>query len=97
MESVFLAISGFLAIYSWHYAIRKKLISDKVTRIEQNSTYLKLLPEPIVAVLTFPFAWFGADIWTLAWLLLIPVSWILKRYRLHLKFVALKEEDKNKG
>src|SRR5210317_1358741 len=30
MESVFLAISGFLALWSWHYAIKNKLISKHV-------------------------------------------------------------------
>jgi hypothetical protein len=92
MESITLALSGFLSIYSWHYAIKNKLISDIVTRTEQDSVYLKLLPEPIVALLTLPLATFGADIWTLGWLLLIPVGWLLKRYRVHLKFLALKEE-----
>jgi hypothetical protein len=46
-----------------------------------------------VAAATFPFAVFGADIWTLAWLLLIPVSWLLKKYRSRLKFLALKDEE----
>ncbi len=95
MESVTLSLSGFLSIYSWHYAIKKGLVSDKVTRLEQNTVYLKLMPEPVVAVLTLPFAIFGPDIWTLAWLLLIPVSWLLKKYRHHLKFLALKEEGNN--
>jgi uncharacterized membrane protein len=81
LESVFLAISGFLGLWSWHYAIRNKLISDKLSKEEQSKVYLKLTPEPVVSVLSFPFAIFGPDIWTLSWLLLIPVGYIAKRLR----------------
>ena len=81
MESVFLALSGFFALWSWHYAIKNKLISKNLTKNEQGNVYLKLMPEPIVSVLSFPFAAFGPDIWTLSWLMLIPVGYILKRIR----------------
>jgi len=81
MESVFLALSGFFALWSWHYAIRSKLISKNLSKDEQDMVYLKLMPEPIVSVLSFPFAAFGPDIWTLSWLLLIPVGYLLKYYR----------------
>ena len=81
MESIFLAISGFFAIWSWHYAIKNSLISKNLTKEDQGNVYLKLMPEPIVSVLSFPFAAFGADVWTLSWLLLIPVGYILKRIR----------------
>ena len=81
MESVFLAISGFIGIWSWHYAIKNNLNSEHVDLKEQNQVYLKIMPEPIVSVLSFPFAVFGPDIWTLSWLMLIPVGYILKRYR----------------
>jgi len=81
MESVFLALAGFLAVWSWHYAIKNNLTTSTLTSIEEDQVYLKLFPEPIVAVLSFPFAAFGPDIWTLSWLLLIPVGIILKRVR----------------
>lgn len=79
MESVFLALSGFLGLWSWHYAIKNKLISNTLVKDEQDKVYLKLMPEPIVSVLSFPFAAFGADIWTLSWLLLIPVGYFSKK------------------
>jgi len=81
MESVFLALSGFLGLWSWHYAIKNNLISDAIKKDEQDKVYLKLMPEPIVSVLSFPFAAFGPDIWTLSWLLLIPVGYISKKMR----------------
>jgi len=78
-----------------HYAIKKGLVNDKVTRVKQDSVYLKLMPEPIVAAMTFPFAAFGPKIWTLSWLLLIPVTWLSKKYRHRMKFLALKEEKES--
>ena len=91
MESVFLALAGFISIWCWYYSIKKGLVTDKVDLNEENSVYLKLMPEPITSVLTFPFAYFGPDIWTLSWLLLIPVSMITKRIR---KRMILKQVDK---
>lgn len=81
MQSAFLAIAGFLSVYSWHYTVKNKLVSDAPTVGEIDELYLKLMPEPIVSVLTLPLAWFGPLVWTLGWLLLIPIGWGLKKYR----------------
>lgn len=97
MESIFLFLSGLFAVWSWHYAIRNNLLSASVTPIERRGVYLKLMPEPIVSILTLPFAVYGPDIWTLAWLMLIPVTWLLKKYRYRLNFLALKEEEDKKS
>ena len=79
MQSIFLAIAGFLSVYSWHYALKKDLVSDAPTKKEKEDMYIKLLPEPVVSVLTIPLAFFGPGIWTLGWLLLIPAGWIVKK------------------
>jgi len=81
MESAFLALAGLFSILSWAYAIENNLLSDNVSVDEKRAVYLKLMPEPIVSVLSFPFAIYGPNIWTLSWLMLIPVSIILKRLR----------------
>lgn len=85
LESISLAIAGGLGVWAWHYANQRKLISDKISELEKDKTYLKLMPEPITSVLTIPFAAFGPDIWTASWLLMIPVSYILKRIRIRMK------------
>ncbi len=85
LESLSLAIAGGIGVWAWHHANKQNLISDKVTELEKDKTYLKLMPEPITSILTFPFAVFGPDIWTISWLLMIPVSWILKKIRKNLK------------
>jgi len=85
MESIFLAIAGFLGIYGWYYAEKNKLTSGTMTEEERDKAYLKMLPEPITALLTIPFAFFGPGIWTAAWLLMIPVTKITKEVRQKLK------------
>ncbi len=85
MESIFLAFAGFLGVYGWYYAEKNKLTSGTMSEQEQDKAYLKMLPEPITAVLTIPFAFFGPNIWTAAWLLMIPVGMITKRVRQKLK------------
>ena len=92
LQSSFLALAGILSVWSWHYALKNDLVSDAPTKVENSNMYLKLMPEPIVSVLTLPFALFGPDIWSLSWLLLIPIGWALKRYRSRLKFMSVKEE-----
>ena len=96
MQSLFLAIAGFLSVWSWHYALKNNLVSDAPTNLEKETMYIKFLPEPLVSVLTFPLAWFGAGVWTLGWLLLIPIGWAVKKYRHNLKFLSLKEEEDEK-
>jgi len=92
MQSLFLAIAGILSVASWHYAVKNNLISDAPSSIEKQTLYIKLIPEPLVSLLTFPLAWFGPTVWTLGWLLLIPIGWGLKKYRNHLSFMAVKDQ-----
>jgi len=85
LESVSLAIAGGIGVWAWDYANKRQLFSDKLSDLEVDKTYLKLMPEPITSILTIPFAVFGPDIWTMSWLLMIPVSYILKRIRKRMK------------
>jgi len=85
LESVSLAIAGGIGVWAWHYANKRQLFTDKLSDLEVDKTYLKLMPEPITSILTIPFAVFGPGIWTLSWLLMIPVSYILKRIRKRMK------------
>ena len=80
MQSLFLALAGFLSVGSWHYALKNNLVSDAPTKLEKETMYIKFLPEPVVSLITFPLAWFGPGIWTLGWLLLIPAGWLAKKF-----------------
>ena len=95
MQSMFLAIAGFLALFSWHYSLKKGLVGDAPSQLEKESMYITLMPEPIVSVLTFPLALFGPLVWTLGWLLLLPIGWILKKYRSRLDLIAKNHDDTN--
>ncbi len=53
-------------------------MSEDPTELEKDKMYIKFMPEPIVSVLTFPLAYFGPLVWTLGWLLLIPVGYLSK-------------------
>ncbi len=79
LQSAFLAVAGFLAVWSWHYAVKNNLLSEAPSKQEKDDLYIKLMPEPVVSLLTFPLAWIGPGAWTLGWLLLIPVGWIVKK------------------
>lgn len=92
MQSFTLALAGFLSVWSWYYALKNNLVSEAPSNEEKETMYLKFLPEPIVSALTFPLAYFGPGIWTLGWLLLIPVGWGLKKYRRRIKFLNLNDD-----
>lgn len=79
MESIFLALAGAMSVLGWRYAVKNGLVDQSLSDEERYEVYLKLLPEPIVSLLTFPFAFVGPDVWTASWLLLIPVTIIVRR------------------
>ena len=79
MQSIFLALSGFMSVAGWYYAVNNGLVIESISTEEKQEVYLKLMPEPIVSLLTFPFAFIGPGAWTASWLLLIPVTMISRR------------------
>jgi len=81
MESVFLALAGFVGAFNWRYAKSVGLTSDQISEQEELDLFYKVLPEPIASLITLPFAVFGPGIWTLAFLSIFPVGWILKAIR----------------
>lgn len=93
LQSLFLAVAGFLSVYCWNYSLKNEMVSDAPSEIERETLYLKLIPEPVVSLCTLPLAYFGPLVWTLGWLLLIPVGWGLKKYRHHLTFIHQQKTD----
>jgi len=91
LQSIFLAIAGFLSVFSWHYALKNNLDGEDLSELEKDKMYVKLMPEPIVSVLTIPLAYFGPLVWTLGWLALIPVGYLAKVVQKKMK--AKKQED----
>jgi len=93
MESIFLALAGFIGAFSWRYARKQLLTSNQITDDEELSIFYSLLPEPLASLFTLPFASFGPGIWTLSFLIIIPIGYVLKLMRKRLE--AKKAESPN--
>ena len=81
MESIFLALAGFIGVFNWHYARLNGLTSDQIDKNEETAVLFSLLPEPIASLFTLPFAVLGPNIWTIAFLSIIPITWVLNRMK----------------
>ncbi len=80
MQSVTLGLMGATAFLIWWYASTdRRLLSDELTAEEIIESRVRLLPEPVTAALTIPFAFLGSGWWELSWLLYLPIAYILKR------------------
>jgi succinate dehydrogenase hydrophobic anchor subunit len=85
MESIFLALTGFTGAFNWHFARRHGLTSENITDDEELSIFYSLLPEPLASLFTLPFAAFGPGIWTISFLVIIPIGYVLKLMRKRLE------------
>ena len=79
MESIFLALAGFVGVINWVYARRNGLTSDQINEEEEITILFKLLPEPTASMISLPFAVFGPDIWTISFLSILPLTYIYNR------------------
>ena len=79
MESIFLALAGFVGVINWVYARRNGLTSDQINEEEEITILFKLLPEPTASLISLPFAVFGPDIWTISFLSILPLTYIYNR------------------
>lgn len=78
-ESIAVFLIGALGAAAWLHARRKGLIREGVLPKETAGVQLEALTEPIVALVTLPFAYVGEVSWNLAWLAYIPVAALLRR------------------
>ena len=70
MQSLSLALAGFLAGAAWKYASRnRRLVSDDISDGDIQSLSTRTLAEPVSAVITLPFAFVGPVAWELSWLI----------------------------
>jgi succinate dehydrogenase hydrophobic anchor subunit len=85
MESIFLALAGFTAAFNWFYATRNGLTSENIIKDEELSMFYSFLPEPLASLFTLPFASFGPGVWTISFLIIIPIGYVLKLMRKRLE------------
>lgn len=70
-ESIAAALMGGLGLASWLYATKdRRLVADTVTEQDTRRLTARLLPGPVVAVLTIGIAFLGSLWWTLSWFVL---------------------------
>jgi len=81
MESIFLSLAGFIGIFNWMYARKNNLTSDQINDNEERSILYQILPEPLAALFSLPFATISPKAWTLSFLIIIPLGYFLKLLR----------------
>jgi hypothetical protein len=78
-ESVAVALIGLAAAGAWRWARRKKLVREGLSREDRVGIQLEAFTEPVAALITLPFAYVGELAWNLSWLVIIPVTAVLRR------------------
>lgn len=82
LESCTAALTGLCAAIAWRYGIKnRRLIQPDVDDFNAQKILDNVMAEPLAAIFTIPFAFAGPWAWEASWLLLIPVGFILKRFR----------------
>jgi len=77
MESIFLALAGFIGVYNWVYARKNNLTSDQIDETEEKAIFYQILPEPLAALFSLPFATMSPGAWTISFLIIIPLGYFL--------------------
>lgn len=86
VQSLAAALVGFLSASAWWYASKDKhLLSPDVSDAEIGALRLRVLAEPLTAVLTFGLAFVSPFLWELGWLAYPLFAWLLRRAGIHEK------------
>lgn len=79
-QSVSAALVGFLAAAAWWYASQnRRLLDTEISDDEVLALRLRVLAEPLTAVLTIAVAFLGPWLWELAWFSYPVFAFILRR------------------
>jgi uncharacterized membrane protein len=78
-ESVAVALIGLAAAAAWWWARRKGLVREGLSRDDLVGVQLEAFTEPATALITLPFAYVGELAWNLSWLVIFPVTAVLRR------------------
>jgi len=78
-ESIAVALIGLAAGAAWWHARRRGLVRAGISREERTAVQIEAFAEPLSALVTLPFAFVGELAWNLSWLVIIPVTAVLRR------------------
>jgi len=79
MESGMALVSSALAFAGWKYATRKGYLSEDLSDLEADQIAERNLAEPLTALITLPFAFIGAWMWEVSWVIYPLVKWWFRR------------------
>jgi len=83
LQSCAAALVGIAAAANWWYASKdRRLLSAEVSDQEARELQLRVLAEPITALITLPCSFLGPVTWELAWLTYPLVALVLRRWKL---------------
>ncbi len=93
-QSVAAALLGFVAAGAWWYASHKRrLLTDESDDNEVAALRLRVLAEPLTAVLTLALAFVSALAWELGWLAYPLIAFALRRSSLDFEKGLTPEQD----
>jgi uncharacterized membrane protein len=79
-ESSTAALVGIASAWGWSYSIKnRRLVSADLTDQEAGDLQIRILAEPITALITIPCAFVGPWVWEASWLLYPLIAYILRR------------------
>lgn len=72
---------GVISYVAWLRAIRgRRLVDDEIGDAELLKITRDIVPEPLTAFITIWVSFLGAAAWEAAWLLVLPIAYIVKRF-----------------
>ena len=79
-QSVLFCLMGVVSMLAWKWAIRgRRLVSSDIDDQDLLSISRQMIPEPLTAFITIGFSFLGPTAWELAWFVIIPISYVVKR------------------
>ncbi len=79
-QSVIFLLMGVVSYIAWLRAIRgRRLINHQISDQDLLNISRKILPEPLAAFITIWFSFLGSTAWELAWLAVLPISFVVNR------------------
>jgi uncharacterized membrane protein len=79
-QSVIFLLMGVVSYVAWRRATGgRRLVDDEVRDDEIAKIGRDILPEPLTAFLTIGASFLGSTAWEIAWLAVLPITWVVNR------------------
>lgn len=80
LQSAAVVLIGLCSLAGWSYASHnRRLLAPEVTADEVREVHIRMLAEPITALITLVCAYWGQTPWEVAWLSYPLVAWVVRR------------------